>query len=224
MHHLISFSSADLKDQISVLLKVLMITPVIWALTFGVTAFVFLPIAPTSRKVQGNYTSMNVRGAPPQWLFGVVWPLLFVLISINIIFYAQRDENLLNFPEFYDAVFGVWIANLLLNKLWGVMFNWAFVGPSAAKMWSLVVMTLLVFGTAVAVLVLEALSAEPWWSVTFFVGPYVLWCAFATILMIRFAMAFGSTKQAMTPPEQNVEETDKKYNYRVDQGALTRRI
>ena len=168
-----------------------MIDPNLWALSFGVLAFVFLQFADTSRTAKANYTGLRGCLSPPQWLFGVVWPVLFVLISINIILFAQRVENYTNSPLTYDSVFAMWIANLLLNKLWGVLFNWAFGAPSSAKMFVLLVATFLVTGTAIVVLILEAYTDEPWWSIAFFVGPYVLWTMFATVLMGTFIIPAG---------------------------------
>lgn len=163
-----------------------MIDPNIWALSFGVAAFVFLQFASTSRVAQANYTGLRGCLAPPQWLFGIVWPVLFVLITINIILFAQRVENYSNSPVTYDCVFALWIANLLLNKFWGVLFNWAFGAPTGARMFTLFIATFLVAGTAIAVLILEAFTDEPWWSIVFLVGPYVLWTSFATVLMSTF--------------------------------------
>lgn len=182
-----------------------MIDVQLWALSFGVAAFVFFQFSSTSRRVQRTYTALKVSASPPQWLFGIVWPLLYTLITINIVLFASRDDNYTLYPTTYDAVFWLWIANLLINKAWGAAFSWAFSVPSSGKFWALFVGTLLVLGTAVAVLVLEALTAEPWWSVTFFIGPYVLWTAFASVLMARFAIAVG--RQDMAQLTMSVEST-----------------
>lgn len=168
-----------------------MIDPNIWALTFGVAAFVFLQFASTSRRAKANYNALRGCLSPPQWLFGIVWPVLFVLMSINIILFALRVENYTNSPLTYDWVFALWIANLLLNKIWGVLFNWAFAVPSSAKMFTLFVATLLVAGSAIAVLILEAFTDEPWWSIAFLVGLYVVWTTFATVLMSTFIASAG---------------------------------
>lgn len=168
-----------------------MIDPNIWVLSFGVAAFVFLQFASTSRTAKANYTALRGCLSPPQWLFGIVWPVLFVLISTNIILFALRLENYTNSPITYDCVFAVWIANLLLNKFWGVLFNWVFAKPSSGKMFALFVATFLVAGSAIAVLILEAFTDEPWWSIAFLVGPYVAWTTFATVLMSTFIASAG---------------------------------
>lgn len=197
-----------------------MIDLALWTLTFGVAAFVFLQFSSTSRKVQRTYTELRVGGSPPSWLFGVVWPLLYTLITINIVLFASRVDNFTIYPATYDAVFWLWVVNLLLNKAWGVAFNWAFIEPSTGKFWALFGATLLVAGTAIAVLILEALSAEPWWSIVFFVGPYVLWTSFASVLMARFAIAVGAATSSRDNNESEYH-TDEQARYVF--ASLTRR-
>lgn len=166
-----------------------MIDPATWALTFAVVALVYFQFAPTLPEVQAAYRTFRSRvwGAPPPAAFGVIWTLLFALMATNIVLYARVAATAADEPELYDTAFGLWIANLALVKAWAPLFNAAFLRPSRSQFWLLVAIAALVAATSVALIVVEALSDTRWW-LPVLLGPYALWAAYATTLMVRFAL------------------------------------
>lgn len=167
-----------------------------WALTFGIAALVFWQPATTSMLTQGVYAARRERlcCSPSPLVFGIVWPILYLLITANLVLFANDTEIETEENSIYIAVFVVALVNLALNKTWVIYYNFAF--PNfKSSLWGLVAYTALVFLTALALLILEAVVADDlWWSVAFFLGPYVLWTLYATVLMGQFAAA--------KPPEE----------------------
>lgn len=165
----------------------------VWALTFGIAALVFWqPGGGTTDEVQALYRSRSryVCCAPPQWLFGIVWALLYGLLTANLVIFANNAVIQSTFNNNYLAAFVLALVNLALAKLWLLLFNRTFTQKGASFAF-LVIMTFLVFATALALLIVQATcgdeSVEIWWVIAFFLGPYVLWTFYATLLMAQFA-------------------------------------
>lgn len=107
--------------------------------------------------------------APPNWLFGPVWTLLFALMGIAVYLvwrrFLQRDMKKI----------ALWIfgGQLVLNILWSVLFfglrspGWAFV--------EIVVLWLAILASIIAFSKLSRLAA---WLLV----PYLAWVSFATYL------------------------------------------
>lgn len=82
--------------------------------------------------------------APPAWLFGPAWSVLYTLMAIAV-WWVWRAAG---WPLARPAL-GVYAAQLLANALWSWLFfawrqgSWAFVGSVA--LWALVAATLVVF-------------------------------------------------------------------------------
>ncbi len=114
--------------------------------------------------------------APPSWLFGVVWPVLYVLIGLAPWWLWRTTGGF----EGLGLPLGLWAGQLVLNAIWpGVFFGaeafWAAVAVIVPLV-AVVVATILVFGRrsrlAAALLV-----------------PYLLWISYATALNIAIAAA-----------------------------------
>lgn len=163
-----------------------------WALTFGIAALVMLqPGGMTDRRVREVYMqrAASLCCAPPVWLFGVVWQVLYILLTANLVLFANNNTIQAACGNTYIAVFVIALVHLALAKIWLVYFNRMF-ARKGASLGGLVLMTSLVFGTALALLITEATcpeSADIWWAIAFFLGPYALWTFYATILMGQFA-------------------------------------
>lgn len=113
--------------------------------------------------------------APPGWLFGVAWWLLYKLITAAL-FIAFRE-----FPDTtwtYLAIFITASVNILLNKAWSMLF-WDF-GRTG---WSLIV-AFLMLDSAIVVLVFVAITTEATlrWLVFGLYIPYALWLMVAIYL------------------------------------------
>lgn len=102
---------------------------------------------------------------PPNWLFGPVWTILYVLIAIAGWRIWQRDR--------YGAAMKLWWLQLVLNFLWSpVFFGLEQTG------WALVVILALlaaILAFIAAAWKLDRLSA-------WLFAPYAAWVAFASLL------------------------------------------
>ncbi len=107
--------------------------------------------------------------APPGWLFGVVWPVLYVLMGISAYLVQKTD--------FYNAgkkrAFLFYYLQLGVNFFWSIFFfkfqMYAF------SFWWLVLLLALVIATAV--LFYDRSRAAGWLML-----PYVAWLSYAAYL------------------------------------------
>lgn len=127
----------------------------------------------------GGLASINARSfyadlkrpawAPPGWLFGPVWTLLYFLIGISA-WLVWRDFGL----KPVDA-FVVYIVQLSVNALWSwLFFYWhrgAFAFVAIVVLWCLIVANVVLFWRLVPVAGLLLL-------------PYLAWVSFASVLAL----------------------------------------
>jgi len=105
---------------------------------------------------------------PPNWIFGPVWTLLFILMGIS--FYLVWRHRFGGKPLLCVAIFAV---QLLFNFLWSILFFglknplWAFV--DLCILWILIWVNLIVFYR------ITKLSG-------YLFLPYLLWVSFAGVL------------------------------------------
>ena len=88
-----------------------------------------------SGDIKGIYNSLSLPVlSPPDWLFGIVWPILYALMAIAgyLVFYlaTTQRERLMN-----TILFGT---QLLLNFIWSIIFF-----SQSAYWWGLVVIIVL---------------------------------------------------------------------------------
>ena len=102
---------------------------------------------------------------PPNWVFGPVWTVLYILIAIAGWRIWRRDPH--------GAAMKFWIAQLALNFIWSPLFFSAHL-PGAAFV---VIIALLVVILALILLTLGRERVSAWLLV-----PYALWVAFAALL------------------------------------------
>jgi tryptophan-rich sensory protein len=105
---------------------------------------------------------------PPNWLFGPVWTLLYLLMGIAFyLVWKQKDSPERNIGLILFAL------QFLLNFFWSIIFfklhqlGWALVEIIA--MWLFIFLTIIWFGK---------ISATASWLLV----PYISWVSFATIL------------------------------------------
>lgn len=78
-----------------------------------------------------QWTSSSMRGrrwydtyrksiplAPPGWLFGVMWAVIFTLLGVSTYLYARNFQA----ETFYTASLWILLANAFANKLWSALF------------------------------------------------------------------------------------------------------
>ena len=139
------------------------------AVIVAVTALAAAIGAIASRQAPEFYMMLDAPSwAPPPWLFGPVWTVLYVMMALAAWIVVRERRRTSVTPEL--ALFG---AQLALNALWTwLFFSWhqgaaAFV--EVAVLLVVVGLTVFAFGrvrTLAGVLML----------------PYMLWVAFATVL------------------------------------------
>jgi len=105
---------------------------------------------------------------PPNWIFGPVWTLLYILMGLAAWMVWQRAGW-----KTGRAALGLFFLQLILNSLWSYLFfgahlmGWALV--------EIVVLWLTILATAI-------LFARHSATAAFLLVPYLLWVAFATLL------------------------------------------
>ena len=98
---------------------------------------------------------------PPNYLFGIVWPILYLLMAIVSFLNAQ-------------IVYRLYLMQLCLNGIWSWIF-FVFNGLGLAFL-NIVVLVLL------NVLIARKLRVKGAWLSFFLYLPYLLWITFAAIL------------------------------------------
>ncbi|OHB61460.1 MAG: TspO protein [Planctomycetes bacterium RBG_13_46_10] len=137
------------------------------ALTFSVA---FVGSIFTRDAVPDWYAALNKPSfTPPNWLFGPVWTILYLLMSISAFIVWQK--GLTQSAGRIALIF--YLIQLILNALWSVIF-FGLKLPLAAfieiiLLWSSIVFTILTFARV------SMLAAV-------LLVPYILWVFFAAVL------------------------------------------
>jgi translocator protein len=112
---------------------------------------------------------------PPNWVFPVVWPILFLMMAIAV----ARIASLPSRPVTQLRALILFGAQLILNVLWSVAFFGRQSPPSG------MLMVVFLFGAVATTLVL-------FWRLDRFAGallvPYLAWVGFAAILNAAIVM------------------------------------
>ncbi|MFN8244018.1 MAG: TspO/MBR family protein [Ferruginibacter sp.] len=134
-------------------------------LTVGAVAGLF-----TGPAVNGWYALANKPAFnPPNWIFGPVWTLLYVLMGLAL-FLVWKSGSPGTVKQTAFFFFGIQLA---LNFAWSLIFfsfklpGWAF--AELALLWVMILLTILWFG--------KISSIAAWLLV-----PYISWVSFAAVL------------------------------------------
>jgi tryptophan-rich sensory protein len=127
----------------------------------------------TAKEVPGWYSTLARPSiAPPNWVFGPVWTLLYALMAIaawRIWLAAPSTAR--------TWALGLFLAQLALNFAWSwIFFRQHAIGVALAEvvvLWLAIAVTTLVFG--------RVTPAAAWLMV-----PYLAWVSFATLLNAAF--------------------------------------
>jgi len=111
---------------------------------------------------------------PPNWLFGPVWTLLYILIGIS--FYLIWT---LKTKKSKATVYAIFFSQLALNALWSIVFF------GLHSLWGglIVIMTLLI---NIGVLIHYFNRLKP--LASYLLIPYLAWVSFATCLNLALAL------------------------------------
>jgi tryptophan-rich sensory protein len=137
--------------------------------TIGLLSSLF---AGTSGQV---YTSIiKPTLSPPGWLFGVVWPILYVLMGIAVYLIYQTPES----PKRKKATMLYWI-QLIVNFLWPIIFF-------RFELYWIAVAVILVLDALVIATYIVFFKIKK--EAGYLLIPYLLWILFATYLNIGIAI------------------------------------
>jgi tryptophan-rich sensory protein len=124
----------------------------------------------TTGSIEGWYITLNKPWFnPPNWIFGPVWTLLYLMMGIAFFLIWKSDAP----TDTKKIAITVYFVQLVLNFAWSLIFfymeqpGWALV--DILLMWAAILYTILVFG--------KISSAAAWLLV-----PYICWVSFATVL------------------------------------------
>lgn len=112
--------------------------------------------------------------SPPGWLFGVVWPVLYLLMGVAAYIIYQTPET----PKRKKSITLYWV-QLFVNFLWPIVFF------RFELYWVSVVVILLL---DVLVLITTMLFYKAKKMAGYLMMPYLLWILFATYLNIGIAV------------------------------------
>lgn len=112
--------------------------------------------------------------SPPGWLFGVIWPVLYLLMGIAAYIIYQTHET----PERKKAITLYWI-QLIVNFLWPIVFfrfQWYW-----ASVVVILLLDILVLMTTIRFYNIKKVAG-------YLMAPYLLWILFATYLNVGIAV------------------------------------
>lgn len=126
-------------------------------------------------EVDVRYLALDLPAwAPPPWAFGVVWPVLYVLIGVAPWQLWRAGPRPLRVP------LALWAVQLGVNAVWpGVFFGLEAFWLAAAVIIGLV-------GLVIATIASFARQVA---SAAWLLVPYLLWIAYATALNVAIAAA-----------------------------------
>ena len=127
----------------------------------------------TTPNIEGWYQTLeSPAGTPPNWIFGPVWSLLYLLMAISA-WWIWKEKG---FREAQRPL-TIFAVQLTLNVLWSILF-FGFQSPGVALLeiillWIMILTTIVTFSRIAKVAGLLLI-------------PYLLWVSFATYLNYGF--------------------------------------
>ncbi len=112
--------------------------------------------------------------SPPGWLFGVIWPVLYLLMGTAAYLIYQTPQT----PERKKATTLYWV-QLSVNFLWPIVFfrfEWYWISVAV-----ILLLDVLVFITSIGFYKIKKMAG-------YLMIPYLLWIIFATYLNIGIAV------------------------------------
>ena len=128
----------------------------------------------TADAIPGWYATLNKPSFnPPNWLFGPVWTLLYIMMGVSLfLIWKEGTGNALVKPAL-----SIFIAQLVLNLLWSVVF---FGMQSISG--GLVIIILLWIAIIFTITKFQKIST----TAGILLIPYLLWVSFASVLNFFF--------------------------------------
>lgn len=170
-----------------------------WVVGVSVAALLF-PSWHTSRhtwaenKLYYKKLRDGVCGTLPRVLYGPIWALFYITIAISIALFAANTDSLDRHGVWTTTWFFI-ILNFLFIKIWDMLF-WDLKNEGLGRCLALVD-AILIFVTALIVLILFTRAPTVQWAAFGFYLPFVLWSVYGTIL--SFAIYIGNRGETHRP-------------------------
>jgi tryptophan-rich sensory protein len=126
----------------------------------------------------------------PAYVFGIVWTLLYVCIVLSgyFAFFSGISTN----DKWYLLRFIFFVINIFLNKFWSVIFfdmglyRWQSI-LTIVSMLATGILYLVFVGISLGLAIDQSTAEVPYlWASFWLYVVYMLWCAVALVLNIRF--------------------------------------
>ncbi|PMD68222.1 TspO/MBR family protein [Companilactobacillus nuruki] len=124
-----------------------------------------------SGNISGKYMALNLPPlSPPSYLFGIVWPILYLLIATSgyLVTFSDKPFKYKLNPTL------LFYFQLLLNFIWSIVFF--------NKLYLIGLIIIIVLDLIVILYIIESYQISKVASYLFI--PYILWILFATYLTI----------------------------------------
>lgn len=116
-------------------------------------------------------TLAKPKFSPPGWLFGIVWPILYIIIG----FVLYRVYMTLKEEKRSYGVLILYFIHLLINFLWPILFfNLKLYGLSAIN---IIILIILIIICIIKFIKIDKISSV-------LLIPYLIWCSYAAYLNI----------------------------------------
>ncbi|MDB4638113.1 tryptophan-rich sensory protein [Planctomycetaceae bacterium] len=127
----------------------------------------------TTSQIDGWYATLNRPSyAPPNWIFGPLWTILYAMMAVAA-WLVWKQEG------FWKAAapLGIFAVQLILNVIWSVLF-FGLQNPGIALI-EIILLWMAIFAT----IILFARRSMP---AGILLVPYLLWVSFASVLNYGF--------------------------------------
>lgn len=137
----------------------------------GINAIVAVVGASASNSSADYKKLIQPSWAPPGWLFGPVWTVLYILMAVAAWLVLRSGLK----AKITQAALGIYLAQLIPNMLWTWIFfnqkNGAGAVVDIVVLWFMIAITIILFAKH------STLAAA-------LLAPYICWVTFATVLTI----------------------------------------
>ncbi len=109
--------------------------------------------------------------SPPGWVFGIVWPILYILIGIALyrVYLTLKHEN-----RSYEVLV-LYIVQLLLNFSWPIIFF-------TLRLYGISALIIIILIVLIILCIIKFMKIDKVSSVL--LVPYLLWCIYASYLNV----------------------------------------
>lgn len=128
-----------------------------------------------------NTISKRITLMPPNWIFGVIWPIIYILIWISLfILYRNTDFTDPTRNYMIDVITILFILNIITNKMWTFVFF------RLRRLIIALIMLIFIILSSITILIIFGIN-QKWLEFGLFII-YPIWCSFALYLNISFVI------------------------------------